>query len=74
MLAAGIRKDLLRAFVGVMGIFYGSNEELRACLNPSCGHLDSPCGHLNTSPTGTMKMDNAGILIGRSKTPIWAVE
>ena len=53
--------------MGVVGIFDGSNEELRASLNPSYGHL-------NTSPTGTLKMDSAGILIGRSKTPIRAVE
>ena len=64
----------MREFVGVVGIFDGSNEELRASLNPSCVHLDIPYGHLNTSPTGTLKMDSVGILIGRSKTPIWAVE
>ena len=53
--------------MGVVGIFDGSNEDLRACLNPSCRHL-------NTSPTGTLKMDNVGILIGISKTPIREVE
>ena len=53
--------------MGFVGIFDGSNEELRAYLNPSCGHL-------NTSPIGTLNMDSAGILIGRSKTPIWEVE
>ena len=29
---------------------------------------------MTTSPTGTLKMDSAGILIGRSKTPIRVVE
>ena len=53
--------------MGVVGIFDGSNEELQASLNRSCGHL-------NTSPTGTLKMDSAGILIGRLKTPIQAIE
>ena len=57
-----------------MGIFDGSNEELWESLSPSCMHLDSPYGLLNTSPIGTMKMDNVGILIGRSKNPIRAVE
>ena len=60
--------------MGVVVIFDGSNEELWAYLNPSYKHLDSPCGHLNTSPTGTLKIDNADILIGRSKIPIRAVE
>ena len=60
--------------MGVVGIFDGSNEELQASLNLSCVHLDSPRGHLNTSSTSTLKMDSAGILIGRLKTPIWAVE
>ena len=53
--------------MGVVGIFDGSNEELQESLNPRCGNL-------NTSPTGTLKMDSAGILIGRSNTPIWEVE
>ena len=62
-----IRKDLLCEFVGVVGIFDGSNEELQESLTPSCGHL-------NTSPTGTLKMDSSDILIGRSKIPIQEVE
>ena len=65
---------MLQEFVGVVGIFDGSNEELQASLNPIYGHLYSPCGNLNTSPTGTLKMESVDILIGRSKTPIRKVE
>ena len=64
----------MHAFMGVVGMFDGSNEDLQESLNPSCQHLDIPCTHLNTSPTNTLKMDSVGILIGRSNTPIWAVE
>ena len=60
--------------MGFVGIFDGSNEELWASLNPNYGHLYSPCGNLITSPIGTLKMNNVGILIGRSKMPIRAVE
>ena len=49
---------------------------ISTCKHPgvSYGHLDSPCGHLNTSPTGTLKMDSVGLLIGRSNTHIQEVE
>ena len=60
--------------MGVVGIFDGSYEELWVSLNPNCGHLYSPCGNLNTSPIGTLKMDNVGILIGISKIPIQEVQ
>ena len=58
---------MLHPFVGVVAIFDGTNEELRTSLNSSCKHL-------NPSPASTLNMDSEGILIGRLKTPIWAVE
>ena len=68
----GIRYFLLRV---------SSQHHLWASLMATCGrpgvrcrHLDIPCGHLNTSPIGTLKMDSVGILIGISKTPIQEVE